>query len=227
MSPAPMRVLLLGATGMVGRGVLLECLDDARVAEVVVVGRTPLGVTHGKLREHLLPDLFRIESLAPELRELDVCLFCLGVSAAGMSEEAYRRITLDLTLEVARVFREASPEGRFLYVSGQGTDSTGTSRQMWARVKGDVENTLLEMGFPRAWMFRPGIIQPMRGVRSSTALYQALYTVMAPLTPLLSRFAPGVATTSVKVGQAMIRAAAGDHPSGVFETRDINRLAER
>lgn len=227
MSPAPMRVLLLGATGMVGRGVLLECLDDSRVAEVVVVGRSPLGVAHEKLREHLLPDLFQIGSLAAELRELDVCFFCLGVSSAGMSEEAYRRITLDLTLEVARVFREASPGGRFLFVSGLGTDSTGTSRQMWARVKGEAENALLGMGFPRAWMFRPGFIQPLRGVRSSTALYQALYTVMAPLTPLLSRFAPGMATSSVKVGQAMIRVAAEDHPSGVFETGDINRLGER
>lgn len=222
-----MRILLLGATGMVGRGVLLECLDDPRVAEVVVVGRTPVGITHRKLREHLLPDLFQIEELAPELGELDACFFCLGVSVAGMSEGDYRRITLELTLAVARVFREASPEGRFLFVSGQGTDSTGTSRQMWARIKGEAENALLEMGFPRAWMFRPGVIQPMRGVRSSTALYQALYTVMAPLTPLLSRFAPGVATTSVKVGQAMIRVAAEEQPSGLFETRDINRLAER
>lgn len=227
MSRPPMRILLLGATGMVGRGVLLECLDDPRVTEVVVVGRSTCGETHPKLREHLLPDLFRIDTLAPELGGLDACFFCLGVSAAGMSEEGYRRITLDLTVEVARVFRAASPEGQFLFVSGLGTDSTGTSRQMWARVKGEAENALLGMGFPRAWMFRPGIIQPMRGVRSATALYQALYTVMAPLTPLFSRFAPGMATTSVKVGQAMIRVAAEDHPSGVFETRDINRLAER
>lgn len=219
-----MNVVLFGATGMVGSGVLLECLDDDRVASVLVVGRRSSGRSHPKLREILHEDFFHYDALAPHLSGLDACFFCLGVSSAGMKEAEYTRLTHDLTLAAARALVAASPDLVFCYVSGLGTDSTESGRVMWARVKGRTENALLALPFRAAYMFRPGFIQPLRGVRSSTPLYNVLYRVAGPLFPLLRRLFPRQVTTTVRVGRAMIRVAAEGHERAILESDVIDVL---
>lgn len=221
-----MNVVLFGATGMVGAGALLECLDDGRVTSVLAVGRTSCGVSHSKLSEALIEDFFRYDSLRPRFAGADACFFCLGVSSLGLSEEAYTRVTRDLTLAAARAFIEAGARPCFCYISGAGTDSTEHGRSMWARVKGATENALLAMPFRSAFMFRPGYIQPMRGVRSKTPQYQAFYAVLGALSPVLRRVAPGYVTNTVALGRALIRVAAEGYPKKILETRDINRLGE-
>ncbi|MGW7347203.1 epimerase [Streptomyces sp. NPDC054854] len=219
-----MNVILFGGTGMIGRGVLRECLRDDAVTGVLAVGRTPLGVSHPKLREVVQPDPSDLSGLAAELPGHDACFFCLGVSSVGMNEEAYRRVTHDLTLAVARPLAAANPRLTFVYVSGEGTDSTGRGRSMWARVKGRTENDLLELPF-RAYMFRPGLVQPVRGIPSKTRLYRTLYTVTAPLIAVLRRIAPNLVTTTEDLGRAMIAVAAGGEvPGRILRPRDINRL---
>ena len=219
-----MRVILFGATGMVGAGVLIECLDDPRVEAVLAVTRSPLTTRHGKLRELLRSDFFDYGDVRGQLADYDACFFCLGVSAAGMSEPDYSRMTYDLTIAVARVLAELNPGMTFCYVSGQGTDSSEEGRFMWARVKGRTENELLRMPFD-AYMFRPGFIQPLKGVRSKTKVYQAFYTVLGWLLPLLRRVMPGQLTTTENVGRAMINAAAHGYSKRVLTPADINDLA--
>jgi len=219
------KVVLFGASGMVGGGVLLECLDDPRVASVLVVGRRACGVTHPKLTEILHPDFFDYAPLAPRFRDVDACFFCLGVSAAGLTEAEYTRRTYDLTLSAARALAAASPRLVFVYVSGAGTDSTERGRVMWARVKGRTENALLALPIRGAYMVRPGFIQPMRGVRSGTPLYRVFYVVLGPLLPALRRMFPRQITTTVAVGRAMIALAAHGDKKKVLDPEDINRLA--
>jgi uncharacterized protein YbjT (DUF2867 family) len=219
------RVALFGASGMVGGGVLLECLDDARVESVLVVGRRNCGIRHPKLTEVLHEDFFDYTPIQSRFAALDACFFCLGVSAAGKSEDEYSRLTHDLTLAAARSMVAVNPHLVFCYVSGAGTDSTERGRVMWARVKGRTENALLDMPFKAAYMLRPGFIQPMRGVRSRTALYRAVYVVLAPLFPLLRGVFSRSVTTSVNVGRAMIRLAANGEARKILGPEDINRLA--
>jgi len=218
-----MKVLLLGATGMVGQGALRECLLDSGVDSVLALGRTPTGVEHPKLRDMVRADLFDLSPIAAELSGYDACLFCLGVSSAGMSEEAYRRVTYDLTLSVAQTLADVNPGMRFLYVSGAGTDSSERGRMMWARVKGRTENALLKLPLD-AYMFRPAFIQPQPGVRSKTTLYRALYAVSRPIYPVLRRLAPGVVTSSQALGRAMVAVAANGAPKRILETSDINAI---
>jgi uncharacterized protein YbjT (DUF2867 family) len=220
-----MKVVIFGASGMVGQGVLRECLSDGSLAAVVAVGRSPCSLKHPKLTEIPHDDMSDLGPIADRLEGIDACFFCLGVSAAGMREDAYRRITYDMTIHVAETLLARNPDIVFCYISGAGTDSTGAGRTMWARVKGATENRLLEMPFSAAYMFRPGYIQPLKGVRSKTRLYQAMYTVLAPFYPLWKTLAPNLVTTTEKVGQAMIRVARDGYPRAVIETRDINHLA--
>jgi uncharacterized protein YbjT (DUF2867 family) len=212
-----MHVLLFGATGMVGQGVLRECLLDPRVDRVLSLGRSATGQQHAKLEEANIRDLYALD-----LTGYDACFFCLGVSSAGMSEEEYRRVTYDMTLDVAR--RVATPKMTFIYVSGTGTDSTERGRTMWARVKGATENALLALPFKAAYMFRPGVIQPLHGIKSRTTSYRVLYAITRPLLPLLKRAFPRFVTTTEQVGRAMINAAANGVPKAILETEDINRL---
>ena len=221
-----MNVLLFGATGMVGAGALLECLDDARVTSVLAIVRRPTGVRHPKLREIVHQDFYGYRSLAAEFAKCDACFFCLGVSAVGLSEEVYAHQTYDLTLAAARALVAAAPRAVFCYVSGQSTDETERGRVMWARVKGKTENAIRALPFRASYMLRPGYIQPLRGVRSSTTWYQLFYTVFRPLHPLLRRVAPGHVTTTVNVGRALIRLAAVGDDRAILESADINRLAE-
>ncbi|WP_327302742.1 epimerase [Streptomyces sp. NBC_01298] len=223
-----MNVILFGATGMIGRGVLRECLRDESVDGVLAVGRSPLAVSHPKLSQLVRADPTDLSLPGgPDLASYDACFFCLGISSFRMKEEEYWRITHDLTLAAARPLAAANPRLTFAYVSGEGTDSTESGRSMWARVKGKTENDLLKLPF-EAYMFRPGIVQPDRGIPSKTPLYRAGYAVTAPLFPLLRRFAPDLVTTTGALGRAMIAVAAagpGDADTQrILRPRDINRL---
>lgn len=220
-----MRVILFGASGMVGRGVLLEALDDPDVVEVLSIARSPLDIRHAKLREVLHEDFTDFSALEPQLKGYDGCFFCLGVSSAGMKEEAYKRVTYDFTIAAAEAVARGSPQAVFTYVSGMGTDSTEAGRTMWARVKGRTENTLLEMPFRGAYMFRPGVIVPERGIRSRTALYRAFYAAMKPFMGLM-RNSRSVTTTS-RMGLAMLECAQRPPTKRILEAPDINELAAR
>jgi uncharacterized protein YbjT (DUF2867 family) len=220
-----MRILLFGATGMVGSAALLECLDDPRVESVLSVTRRSGGLRHPKLEEQVHADVTDVAALSPRWEGVDACLFCLGVSAAGLDEASYTRITHDLTLSVAQALLERSPQASFCYVSGQGTDSTERGRVLWARVKGRTENDLLRLPFRGAWMFRPGVIIPRRGVRSRTRLYQAFYSTLGWTLPLLRRLAPGQVVDSVELGRALLRAARLGAAHPVLEPVDIRNLA--
>jgi uncharacterized protein YbjT (DUF2867 family) len=217
-------VLLFGASGMVGQGVLRECLRDPRVERVLAVGRSSLGRQDPKLREIVRQNLSDLSGLEPDLATIDACFFCLGVSAAGMSEDRYTRITFDLTLAVAETLARLNPAMTFIYVSGTGTDSSEHGRVMWARVKGRTENALLRLPFRAAYMFRPAAIMPMHGITSRTRWYRLLYAATRPIWPLLRRVAPDYVTTTERVGQAMIDVAATGAPMRVIENPDINRL---
>jgi len=210
---------------MIGSGVLLECLDDGRVTEVLSIGRSAIGVTHPKLTEIIQSDLFDYSAIQPRLAGWDACFFCLGVSSNGMTEEAYRRVTCDLTLAAARALLAGSAALTFCFVTGAGTDSSGKGGVMWARVKGQTENALLAMPFKAAYMFRPGIIQPKRGVRSKTPLYQFFIVLAAPVFPLLRRLFPRLVTTTVELGRGMIAVVEKGYARHILDPEDINRLA--
>jgi uncharacterized protein YbjT (DUF2867 family) len=216
-----MRVLLFGGTGMVGQSVLRECLLDERVEEILAVGRTRLGDESPKLRQLVPADLGDLSDVADQLTGYDACFFCLGVSAVGMSEDDYRRTTYDLTLGIARLLAEVSPGSRFVYVSGAGTNADG--RQMWARVKGETENELLTLPL-EAYMFRPGIIQPLHGIKSKTRLYRTIYTVATPLFSILKRVSGSIITTE-QIGRAMVAVAADGTPDRILDNRQIASLA--
>lgn len=219
-----MKVVLFGATGMIGQGVLRECLLDPRVMQVLVVGRRPTGQAHPKLREVLHQDYLDFSAIEADLSGLDACFFCLGVSSAGLTEEAYRRVTYDMTLAAAQALSRLNPWMTFSYVSGAGTDSTEHGRVMWARVKGATENALLRLPFKAVYLFRPGAIQPLYGITSSTRLYRILYRLLGPFFPVLKALFPDSLTTTEQLGRAMLHAGLEGAPKAVLETRDINRL---
>ena len=218
-----MKIVLFGATGMIGSGALIECLGHPDVERVLVVGRRPCGVEHERLEEILHDDFLDLSSIAGRFRGYDACMYCLGVSSAGMSEAAYHRITYDMTAAAAEAMLAAAPGARFVYISGAGADATERGRTMWARVKGAIENRLASMPFGDVWLFRPAFIQPMKGVRSRTRLYNAVYAALGPLYPLLRRF-PKWVTSTEKLGLAMIRAVRDGTSAGVLENDEIEAL---
>ncbi|MFL6245955.1 MAG: NAD(P)H-binding protein [Thermoanaerobaculia bacterium] len=218
-----MDVILFGATGMVGQGVLRECLLDPDVRRVVVVGRTPLAQQHPKIEEIVHGDLYDLSPIESKLTGLDACFFCLGITSAGMSEEAYTHVTYDITMAAATPLARLNPNMTFVFVSGAGTDSTEQGRTMWARVKGKTENALLRMPFKAAYMFRPGIIQPLHGLRSKTRAYQTFYTVAGPLLPLLKRLFPRAITTTEQIGRAMLNVAKHGATERILDSAAINR----
>ncbi len=217
-----MKVILFGASGMVGQGVLRECQLDTDVETVLAVGRSVVANVSGKLRELVVPDLMRIADQAESLQGYDACFFCLGVSSAGMSEARYSELTYDLTLTVAQVLAAQNPGMTFIYVSGAGTDSSEHGSSMWARVKGRTENALLRLPIKAAFMLRPGVIQPLHGARSKTRSYRLLYQFSAPLLPLIRRLFPKHVTTTEQMGRAMIKLARQGGPKQVLEVADIN-----
>lgn len=219
-----MKVLLFGATGMIGQGVLRECLLDPRIEDVRSVVRRPSGITHPKLTEIVHGDFFDCAAIEGQLTGLDACFFCLGVTSTGLTEAAYRRVTVDLTLAAATTLCRLNPAMTFCFVSGAGSDSTERGRVMWARVKGQAENVLLRQPFKSVYVFRPGAIRPLHGIRSRTRLYRMFYTVLGPFLPLLKAFSPDSLTTTEQLGRAMIRAGLEGAPKPVLEMADINRL---
>ena len=219
-----MRILVFGATGMVGQGAVHVALRDPDVSAVVTVGRRATGEPHPKLREIVVGDLGQLSSVAADLTGFDACFFSLGVSAAGMSEGDYARVTYDLTLRVAETLVRLNAHMTFIYVSGAGTDSTEHGRVMWARVKGRTENALLRLPFRAAFMFRPGLIQPLHGIRSRTRLYRAFYIVTAPLLPVVRALFPSQITTTDQIGHAMIAVTANGFPRPILEQRDLARF---
>jgi hypothetical protein len=209
---------------MVGSGVLMEALEREEVTSVVTVGRRSTGRSHPKLEEIVHDDFFDYAPVRDRLGGFDACFFCLGVSAAGMTEEKYHLLTYDLTLAAAETLVELNPQMTLCYLSGSGADSSESGRWMWARVKGKIENKLVGMPFKGAYMFRPAFIQPMKGVRSRTRLYAIMYGLLGPLYPVLRLLFPKYVTNSVTVGRAMIRVAGHGHSGAILENSDINAV---
>ncbi|MGB6048817.1 MAG: epimerase [Flavobacteriales bacterium] len=213
------RIIITGATGYVGEGVLLESLEHPEINEVLVVGRKPCGRTHHKLKELLVPDFFSLEPESERLRGHDGGFFCAGISSVGMKEAEYMRFTHDATLAFATVLHGASPGATFIYVSGAGTDSTEKGRLMWARVKGRTENDLARLGFAQQFNFRPGIMRPGTGQRNPKAWQRLLVPVFALLMPRST-------CTIQEVGRAMINAMLKGWPTHVVEVKDMKALAK-
>ena len=210
---------------MVGQGAVLECLDHAEVASVLIVGRRPSGIQHKKLREVIHDDFLDYSAIEDTLRGYDACFYCLGISSVGMSEQDYHRVTYEFTLRAAETLVRLNPEMTFCFVSGAGTDSTERGRSMWARVKGKTENHLMRLPFKTAFMFRPGYIQPLKGIKSRTRLYRWIYMVLRPLYPVLKTLFPNFGTTTQNIGLAMIRVATSSHNQSVLENKDIDAVA--
>jgi uncharacterized protein YbjT (DUF2867 family) len=218
-----MKALVFGATGMVGQGVLRECLRDPGVELVATVGRGTTGLQNPKLTEIQHADLAGYATIEDRLRGFDACFFTLGVSSAGMKEADYERITYEFTLAAAETLSRLNPGMTFIYVSGAGTDSTEQGRVMWVRVKGRTENALLRLPL-NAYMFRPGVIQPLDGIRSKTASYRVLYTLTKPLLPLLRWAMPNQILTTREIGQAMLNVARRGYGKRILEVRDIRAM---
>ena len=219
-----MKVIMFGATGMVGQGVLRECLRDPDVVQVRTVGRSVTGQRHAKLSEIVHADFFDFSAIEDRFGGFDACLFCLGVTSLGQSEANYRRLTYDITMAAATSLARLNPTMTFIYVTGMGADSTEQGRVMWARIKGKTENDLLKLPFKAAYMFRPAMIQPLHGIRSKTGWVQAIYTILAPLLSLLVKAAPAYVTTTEQVGRAMIGVARDGYWKPVLENADINAV---
>ncbi len=219
-----MKILIFGATGMVGQGALRECLLADDVTLVQTVGRTATGQQHPKLRELVRQDLFDYASVEAELENYDACFFCIGVTSSGMAEAQYTRLTHDLTLVAAQVLARLNPQMTFVYVSGAGADSSESSTTMWARVRGRLENALQRLPFKAVYVFRPGIIQPLHGIHSKTGSYRWFYTLSRPLLPLLRAMMPNTVLSTEIVGRAMLAVARHGAPKVVLEAADISAL---
>ncbi|MEZ4720969.1 MAG: epimerase [Flavobacteriales bacterium] len=221
-----MKVILIGASGMIGKGVLLECLDHTKVDRVLSIGRSPLGLSHPKLIEIQHKDFTDFNGIKDQLLGYNACFFCLGVSSVGMDEADYSHITHDFALAAARILHEVNPQMTFNYVSGQGTDSTEKGRSMWARVKGKTENDILKLGFKQAFMYRPGLILPLRGIQSRTASYQMFYYYLKGLLRLICYLFPNSTTDTTKIGLAMINSHLRGYEKRILDPKDINMLAD-
>lgn len=217
-----MKVIITGTTGMVGEGVLIECLAHPRVTDVLSVSRRPMGVTHPKLKEYIVPDFLSLKEDDERLKGYDACFFCAGVSSVGMSEADYTRISYDMTMAFAKAVGP-NPAMSFVYVSGAGTDSTEKGRVMWARVKGRTENALMKLPFKQAFAFRPGFIEPTDGQRNVARYYRYL----SRLFPVMRVLFPNLMSSMKQVGQAMISAAQNGYDKNVIEVKDIKVLAKR
>ena len=211
---------------MVGQGVLRECLLDENVRLVQTVGRTATGISNPKLKEALHADLWNLHSIESRLIGFEACFFCLGVSSAGLKAEEYERITYGLTMAVASSLARLNPQMTFVYVSGAGTDTSERGRSMWARVKGRTENALLRLPFKAAYMFRPGIIMPLDGIRSKTASYRLFYLFSKPVLPPHRRLFPNLVLTTKQIGRAMLAVVRQGAPKKILETKDIRSLAD-
>lgn len=214
--------IITGATGMVGEGVLHECLHDPLVTAVLVINRKPCGVTHPKLKEIIHGDFFDFSAIESRLTGYNACYFCLGVSSVGMKKEEYYRLTYTLTLHVASTLARLNPDMTFCYISGAGTDSSEKGRLAWARVKGKTENDLMKLPFKAVYAFRPGYIHPTKGLKRTLAAYKYISWMY----PLLRVLFPGSASTLREIGLAMIHVTGRGYPKNIIEVRDIVALAK-
>ncbi len=219
-----MKILLFGATGMVGQGVLRECLLDSDVELVQTIGRKATGQVNSKLKEVEHADLWNYDKIYHQLTGFDACFFCLGTPSFRKSELDYRRITHDLTLAAARILSKLNPRMTFIYVSGEGADSSEDGPVMWARVRGRTENALQALPFHSVYIFRPGVIQPLHGIKSKTFLYRSFYTLAKPLIPLLRKAFPGKISTTEQIGRAMLKVAKSGADRPILKTPDFERV---
>jgi uncharacterized protein YbjT (DUF2867 family) len=219
-----MNVILFGATGMVGQAVLRECLIDPEITNVLVISRSPLATQDPKLRSIIHNDLANLAPIQDQLKNLDACFYCIGVTSAGLAEPEYRRVTYNFTIAAAQALLPQNPNLTFLFISGAGADSTEKGSTMWARVKGATENALLRMPFKAVYVIRPAYIQPLHGIKSRTRIYRVLYVFVAPIYPVLRAFFPKYVTTTEQLGRAMIYLARNGAPKHILESADINTL---
>jgi len=221
-----MKVIIWGATGMVGQGVLRECLRAEDVTSVIAVGRSAPTVQHFKLQTLIHEDLLHYDTITPRLTGVDACFFCLGVSSMGMSEQEYTRITRDMLLAAATTLVTLNPSMTFVYLSGSGADSSGKSRTMWERVRGGAENALRLLAFKSVYILRPGIILPRHGEVSKTPLYRFLYRLLGPLMSPLRPLYPGYILTTEVMGLAMLNLARKGFPESLLNSKQINAIAQ-
>jgi len=221
-----MKVIITGASGMVGKGVLLECLDHAAITHVLSLGRTPLKTNHPKLKEILIQDFINYDSISTELKGYDASYLCMGVSSSGKNKEDYHRLTFDYTLALAQTLANINPNMICTYVSGAGTDSTEKGGSMWARIKGKTENALLLLGFKNAYMFRPGAIIPLRGIQSKTKMYQFIYDYFMWAIKLMKKITPNSIVNTSQIGQAMIQVTVKGYDKNIIDPVDIIQLSE-
>jgi len=219
-----MKIILFGASGMIGQGVLRECLLDPEVELVLSVGRSPLSRKHVKLKELIAPNLASLTAFESQLTGFDACFYSLGATAAGSTEENYRRINYDLPLAAANLLVRLNPQMTLIYISGRGADSTEKGRPMWARVKGATENALLRLPFTAAYMFRLGAVLPLHGIKSKTPLYNLFYAIGRPLMLFVRKLSPQNVQTTEEVGKAMLLAAKRGAPKAILESSDIFQL---
>ena len=222
-----MKILLFGATGIVGQGVLRACLLDPDVEMVRTIGRSATYLRHAKLTEIVHEDLWHYNEIAANLTNFDACFFCLGVSSSGMNEKNYAHVTYDITLAAADILCRLNSKMTFNYVSGAGTDSSEHGRVMWARIKGRTENALMRLPFSASYMFRPGVIEPRYGARSRTAAYRVLYLFIQPVLPILRKAFPNYVVTTEQIGQAMLNVAKHGHEKRILGSSDIRAAAGR
>lgn len=220
-----MKVVVYGATRMVGQGVVMECIADPRINSVLCVGRRPSGVLHLKVHDLIRPDLFDYSDIGNAFKGVDACFYSLGITSVGMDEASYKRVTVDMTVAAANALAKANPTMTFCFVSGGGTDSSGTGPVMWARVKGQAENALFAMQF-RTHAFRPGLIQPTKGIRSKTGWYNVFYALFGPIYAVFGGLMGNFATTTDNLGRAMIRVALEGSDVRILHNADINRIGK-
>ncbi len=220
-----MKVIIYGATGMIGQGAIRACLNDADVTEVLCVGRTATGLSHPKLKELLMPDLADYRSAGAALAGYDACFFCLGTTVAGKTEAEYRRVTQGFTMAAAETLLRLNPQMTFVYVSAEGADSTEKGPVMWARVRGELENALLRMPFKGVYILRPAFIQPMDGEQSKTPANRMMYNAFKPLLGTIKKLFPSYATDTRVLGRAMIVLAGRGCENKVLKSKDLNNLA--
>jgi uncharacterized protein YbjT (DUF2867 family) len=218
-----LKIIITGATGMVGEGVLLESLENPAVEKVLSVSRRPYNLKHPKLTELIVPDFFHLDKVEDSLTGSEACFYCAGISAVGMKEAEYSRITYDTTLHFAKTLARLNPNMVFDYVSGQGTDSTEKAKMMWARVKGKTENALMQLPFKHVYIFRPGVMKPSSGQQN----IKPIFKFTAALYPFVRAIVPNFASTLKEVGLAMIHSVTQGYDKQILEVKDINLLAKK
>lgn len=222
-----MKVVIFGASGMVGQSVLRECLLDTQVRSILTVGRGPLGTTQQRHRHITHADFLNFGPLEKDFKGLDACFYCVGIASAGLTEAEYKKVTCDYTLAAAKTLLKVNPQIAFIFVSGAGADSSESGRIMWGRIKGKTENALFAMPFKAVYAIRPAFIQPLHGITSRTRLYRVLYRVFWPFMPLIKFLAPSLITTTEDLGKVMIHLAHQGVPQHLLESRDIVALAKK